>query len=75
MAPEDKSYIVRLFARVVAFIAVFIIVAIVVGFVSARLMGLQVDIGKFYDLVSAPFLIILGAIVGPVTASFKKDDH
>lgn len=60
MNDGDRSFIVR----VVSYLAAFIIVSIVGGFVTARVMGLPVDVDKFYSLIGPPFFTIIGALVG-----------
>jgi hypothetical protein len=73
MSDKDHSFIVRLFAAIVAFTFAFIIVAIVGGFIIARLQGVPVDVQLFYTTINPPFTMILGAILGYIAGGTKKD--
>ncbi len=73
MKDEDRSYIERLFAKVVAFALIFIVVAIVGGFVLARLMHIPVDVDKFYSLIGNAFYMMLGAVLGMIATGKNGD--
>ncbi len=71
MSQETKNKIALLFAQVVAGVFVFMIASVTFGFVSARLMGLPVDVDKFYAMISQPISMILGAILGFIAGGGK----
>jgi hypothetical protein len=74
MSPSDRSFVIKVFACVAAFIAVFIIIAVVTGFVYARMNGLPVDINQFYTFISPPFVMIITTIVNMFTFNKKPDE-
>ncbi len=63
MSPTTKDFIARLAAVVVAFVFCFMTVCIVGGFTAARLMGLPVDVDKFYGIVSPAYMIMLNGVM------------
>lgn len=73
MTEQDRSFVIRLFAMVIAGVFVFIIVSMVGGFITARMMGLPVDTERFYATIGPPFTMMLGAILGFLAGGGKKE--
>jgi hypothetical protein len=67
-----KSFVIKLFACCVAFAFVFMIVAMVGGFIAARLLGLPVDVDRFYGVVGPAFMMILAAVLGWLSTSSPR---
>ena len=75
MSEEIKGKISLVFAYTLAIIVVWSVFSITVGFIAARMLGLEVKIDNFYNFIMFVVSNCMTAIVSTLAASRKPNQE